>query len=110
MQNEKKQMKCIGQFTMQHHIITRDLLQPGSLMRAILTLFNAFATPAEVNDCLRAEVEKIEQDQEEVRSKEDEEIVVHVLDEKDNDTPLDDEINQCTQNWPDWHDMSMSFE
>jgi hypothetical protein len=86
---------------------TRFLNESDALK--FLTLFNSFATTAEVNDCLKAEVGKIEQDQEEVRSNEDH-SKAHALDEEADNTTLDEDSIQFTQNWPDWHDMSMPFE
>ena len=66
-----------------------------------LTLFNSFSTTSEVDAFLGAEAEQITQD----------DVQVEIEDQEANiDLNPDDDFNQCTQTWPEWHEMITPFD
>ena len=77
---------------------------------SFLTLFNAFTTTVEVNEWLVNEEERLEKVSTNSVTDDEEQGEVNecqnVLDEAD-DSLNDDDFNACTQNWPDWHDISI---
>ena len=79
---------------------------------SFLTLFNSFSTTVEVNEWLVKGEEWLEQVSTNSVTDDEEQGEVdecqNALDEAD-DSPNDDDFNACTQNWPDWHDISIPF-
>ena len=69
-----------------------------------LTLFNSNSTTTEVYELLQTEVNKIADDNES-QSKAQE-----VDDEAEDSVNIDDDFNQCTQTWPEWHDINFPFD
>jgi hypothetical protein len=66
-----------------------------------LTLFNSFSTTAEVDAFLGVEAEKITQD----------DVQMEIEDQEANiDLNPDDDFNQFTQTWPEWHEMITPFD
>ena len=77
-----------------------------------LNLFNSFSTTAEVDAFLEAEAEQITQDNVQVEIEDQEANVDLNPDDQEANIDLnpDDDFNQCTQTWPECHEMIAPFD
>ena len=63
----------------------------------------------EVNEWLVKEEGRLEQVSINIVTDDEEQGEVDECQNEADDSPNDDDFNTCTQNWPDWHDISIPF-